>query len=169
MNFILNLPEGRGILEGAPFSILIKGKTKDNLRKALIITGILWVVYSLFVYSFQLNDHIFFTILLFLSFLVSQDKALHIYGLHGNWKISMYYFNRFGGVNIRSYKANEISSEFRITGRRISHGALIILKDSSERQINSIIVRNIDAKNVKDDFDAINIPILLRKRIKKPT
>jgi hypothetical protein len=65
-------------------------------------------------------------------------------------------------LSFRKIRFTDISSEFRITNLRRSRGAFVILTESSKSV--SLMMRNDFAKELKDDFEILKIPVNVRKR-----
>ncbi|MHA2251113.1 MAG: hypothetical protein ACXAD7_12180 [Candidatus Kariarchaeaceae archaeon] len=170
MKIVFSLPEPKGELEGAPFAIILKGRSKVQIRKVLLVTGFAWILYSLTGQVQYKGDHVIFSLLLIIAFLIAQDKAVGIMGNHGNWEVSSFRYSELGGLVMRVLKVENFTCEFRITSRKKNHAAYIMIQDlETEEELISILTPNKLAKEFKDTLEIINIPITLRKRGKMKT
>ncbi|MHA2171231.1 MAG: hypothetical protein ACXAB7_15150 [Candidatus Kariarchaeaceae archaeon] len=162
MRISFRLPVQKSVLEGPPYQLVLFGKSKRFFRKTLLLTGFIWIVSIIIGTQFFIEDHLIFSFLLLLAFLTAHDKAIVISGDHGNWSVIQYRFNELMSLSFRKIKFTDISSEFRITNLRRSRGAFVILTESSKSI--SLMMRNDFAKELKDDFEILKIPVNVRKR-----
>lgn len=167
MKLFFKLPENQGILDGPPFFLLLKGKSYVKIRSVLIITIIVWIISSLMGNIFTIQEHLIFSFLSLLAIITSHDKAISISGNNGNWNIVTYKFFEFGAIEMKNTLLKDIKAEFRVVSRKKNHGALVIIKNPEDKTISSIMARNIDAKEFKDNLEIINVDINIRKRGKK--